>query len=82
MANELDNQITALTAEVTRNKDVEASAVALINGVTARIDAAVAAALAKGATPEELQAVTDLNTSLKKQNDDLAAAVVANTPAA
>ncbi len=76
----LDDQITALNAEVTKNTTVEKSALALIQGFSARLDAAVAAALAAGATQAQLTALTDLGTSLKANDDELAAAVVANTP--
>lgn len=67
-----------LAAEVERTKTVEASAVALINGIAARITAAVAAAIANGATAAELQPVTDEVTALKAANDSLADAVAAN----
>jgi hypothetical protein len=78
----LDDQITALTAQVKANTDVENSALVLIQGFSARLDAAVAAALAAGATPAQLQALTDLGTAIKTSDDALAAAVTANTPAA
>lgn len=74
--------LEALKAEVTRVKEVDESAIVLINGIAARITAAVAAAIANGATAEELAPVTDEVASLKSNNDALAAAVVANTPAA
>lgn len=67
MANELD----ALTAQVAANTTVSASALALINGIAARITAA-------GVDPAKLAALT---ASLKTDDDALAAAVVANTPA-
>ena len=78
----LDDQITALTAEVTKNTTVEKSALALINGISAQITAAVAAATAAGATPAQLASLTALNTSLNANDTELAAAVTANTPAA
>lgn len=68
----LDDAITALDAQVTANTDAEASAVALIQGLAAQI-AAVA-----GDGP----AVASLAAKLKVSADALAAAVVANTPAA
>jgi len=74
--------LDALKAEVARVKDVDDSAVALINGIAARISAAVTAAIANGATAEELAPVTDEVAALKSNNDALAAAVSANTPAA
>lgn len=78
----LDDKLAALQAEVTRNTTVEKSALALLQGIPALITAAVNAALAAGATPAQLQAITDLSTSLATNDDELAAAVAANTPAA
>lgn len=71
-----------LIAQVTRVNAVIPSAVALINGIQAKIDAAVAAALANGATSEELAPVSALSAQLSQEDDDLAAALAANTPAA
>lgn len=70
MAGELD----ALQAEVARNTDVDASAIALLTGLSAKIQALIDA----GADPVKLQAFAD---SLKASSDSLAAAVTANTPA-
>ena len=74
--------LTDLQAQVKANTDVEDSATLLINGIAARISAAVAAAIANGATASELAPVTDEIAALKKSADDLSAAVAANTPAA
>ncbi len=71
--------LQTLADQVKVNTDVEASAVLLIQGIAARIAAAVAAAIANGATPEELAPVTDEVAALKKSADDLASAVAANT---
>lgn len=68
MAQELDD----LTAEVTRNTEVDASARALLTGLSAKLDAAIAAG-----NPAAIQ---DLANSLRASNDTLAAAVTANTP--
>lgn len=78
----LDQKISDLNAAVTKEKTVVDSAIALINGFKARLDAAVAEAQAAGATPEELTALTDLSAAVGKNADDLAAAVSANTPPA
>ena len=78
----LDDKIAALTAEVANNTSVEKSAAALINGFAKQLADAVAAAQAAGATPAQLQSLTDLSTSLAANDSDLAAAVAANTPAA
>jgi hypothetical protein len=71
-----------LTATVTRATTVETSAAELINGFSARLQAAVDAALANGATAAELAPVSDLATALDTESDALAAAVAANTPSA
>ena len=64
--------LDALAAQVAKNTDVDASAVALLNGLSAII--------AKNANdPAALQA---LATSLKTSADSLADAVTQNTPAA
>lgn len=68
-----------LEAAVTRNTDVVNSAVTLINGIAARIQAAVDAALANGATADELAPVTAEVSALNASADALAAAVAANT---
>ena len=74
--------LSDLQAQVKANTDVDDSATLLINGIAARIQAAVDAAIANGATAAELAPITDEIASLKKSSDALAAAVVANTPAA
>ena len=66
MASELDT----LTAQVAANTTVIQSAITLINGIADRITAA-------GVDPVKLAA---LATSLKTDDDALAAAVLANTP--
>ncbi len=74
----LDDQITALTAEVARNATVEASALALIQGIPKLIADAVAKATAAGATPAQLASFTTLTSSLAAKDTELAAAVGAN----
>jgi hypothetical protein len=64
--------LAGLTAQVEQNNTVIGSALALINGFAAQLAAA-------GTDPAKLQALQD---SLKTQDDALAAAVAANTPAA
>ncbi len=68
MAGNLDD----LTAEVARNTTVEKSALALINGFSAQLAAA-------GTDSVKLKALRD---GLAANDDELAAAVAANTPAA
>lgn len=76
----IDDDLAALTAEVTNLTTVDASAVAALNGIGKIVSDAVAAALAAGATPAQLQAVTDAVAAIKAQNAALAAAVTANVP--
>jgi hypothetical protein len=78
----LDAQITDLTTEVTNETTVEKSALTLIQGIPALIAAAIAKASAAGATTAQLQALSDLQTTLAANDTELSAAVTANTPAA
>ncbi len=71
--------IDSLTAQVTATLGVEASALALINGFAARIQAAIDAALAGGATAADLAPITAEVDSMKASADALAAAVTANS---
>ncbi len=64
--------LTTLTAQVQQNTDVEASAIVLLNGLSAQI------ASIKN-DPVALQALAD---QLKTSSDSLASAITANTPAA
>lgn len=64
-------ELQALTDQVTANTAIAASAVTLINGIAARIDAAKT-------DPAALTALAD---SLRSSDTDLAAAIEANTPA-
>lgn len=77
----LDDEIAALKAEVAADVTVMGSAGKLIDGFGAQLAAATAAALAAGATDAQLQSLTDLQTTLAAEKDDLAAKVAANTPA-
>ena len=78
----LDQQIADLAAEVTQSTTVKNSVLALIQGIPALIAAAVVKATAAGATPAQLQAISDLQDSLANNDTVMAAAVVANTSAA
>lgn len=68
-------KIDDLTAQVAQNTTVIGSALTLIQGFSAQLDAAIAAAKAGNDT-----ALTQLATDLKTQDVALAAAVAANTP--
>lgn len=70
MAGELDT----LEATVSRNTEVDASAIALLTGLKQKLDEAIASG-----DPARL---TALSNSLGSSTDALAAAVAANTPAA
>jgi uncharacterized coiled-coil protein SlyX len=75
---QIDDEITALTADVAAEQGAVDSAVALLNGIAQKIADAVAAALAAGATPAQLQAITDAKTAIEAQTASLSAAVAAN----
>lgn len=64
--------LTELTAEVAETKTVSESAITLLNGLKAQLDAA-------GTDPVKLKELSD---SLDANSKALAAAVEANTPAA
>ncbi len=72
--------LDSLAAQVTATIGVEQSAIALINGIAARIAAAIQAALAGGATAAELAPITDEVASMQASATALSAAVAANTP--
>ena len=71
----LDNLATA----VTKIEGVADSAIALINGIAARIQAAVDAAIAGGASAADLAPVQAEVDGLNAKADTLSAAVAANT---
>jgi len=81
-ANSLDAQITALAQDVANETAADQSAITLIKGIPGLIAAAIAKAQAAGATPAQLQAISDLGQALTSNASQLGAAVVANTPAA
>lgn len=64
--------LTALTAEVARNTDVDQSAITLLNGLSDQLHALAT-------DPAAIRALAD---QLKGSSDSLAAAVAANTVAA
>ncbi len=71
-----------LEAQVAASTQVEGSAVLLINGFAARVQAAVDAAIAGGATAAELAPVQAEVDAMKASATSLSDAVAANTPAA
>ena len=74
--------LAELQAEVANDVTVMGSATTLINGIAARVQAAVDAALANGATREQLAPVSDEVATLNAGATALSAAVVTNTPPA
>lgn len=70
-----------MIAQVSADTDVENSALKLINGMGAAIQAGIDAAIAGGATAASLKPVQDAVDAQKAASDALAAAVAANTPA-
>jgi hypothetical protein len=71
LRNEMSQELDTLTAEVQRNTSVDQSAITLLQGLAAQIEALKS-------DPVKLQALAD---SLRGSSDALAAAVAANTPA-
>jgi hypothetical protein len=78
----IDDSITALQTDVTAQTTVLTSVQTFAAGIPAMIQTAVNSALAQGATPAQLQALTDLKTGLEANTAGFAAAIVAGTPAA
>lgn len=70
MGTELDD----LTAKVTASGDATDAAVILLTGIKAKLDAAIASG--------NPAALTALSATLGTNTDELAAAIIANTPAA
>ena len=77
---QLDDQITGLQTEMTNDTTVIESAVTFIQGVPALIAAAIAQALSAGATPAQLQPLTDLQNGLVTNDATLQEALTAQTP--
>jgi hypothetical protein len=85
---DIKDKIAALQTAVANETTVEQSAVTLLQGLSATIASLkqqLADAIANGASPADLQAVSDgldgLSASVASSTNDLAAAVTANTPA-
>ncbi len=74
--------LDALAAQITANASVVDSAVQFIGGVKGMIDAAVASALAGGATAAQLAPFTDLSAQMAAKDKALSDAILANTPVA
>ena len=72
--NDMAVDVSALTAEVTRNSDVTASVVTLVNNLAAQI-----ANIPPSTDPATQAALDDLKATLAANDDAIAAAVTANT---
>jgi hypothetical protein len=73
----MSTQLDALTAQVAASNSVAASAITLLNGLSAQLAAAIAAQ-----PQDDGAALAALSLSLSTETTSLAAAVSANTPAA
>ena len=82
MSTTMQTAIDSLSAQVAAETTVNASAVALINGFSPRLQAALDAAANAGASATQLQALNDLAASIETNTAVLSTAVVQNTPAA
>ena len=78
MEAKMTEQLESLVQEVAAYGTVTASAIALVDGMAARIDELVRTAGSGGIEPQRL---TDLATELRAQHNALADAVTRNTPA-
>jgi len=78
----LDDAIQTLNDRVTENTTIVGSTKVFIAGLFQQLMDALAAASNAGATPAQLQKLTELAAAVKANDDDLAAAITANTPAA
>jgi hypothetical protein len=78
----LDDKISELKDAVAADSTVHGSATALITGFAQRMADGIAAALAAGATQDQLQSLSDTISAIKAGSSGLADAVAANTPAA
>lgn len=81
MDKDLQAKLDKLTADVAALASAEHAAVALLNGLSEQLKAAIAAASGAGATPEQLAAFDALDAGITASTADLAAAVTANTAA-
>jgi uncharacterized phage infection (PIP) family protein YhgE len=76
----LTGEIGALHTSVNNTRGAVNSAIVLLNGIQARVEAAVAKALANGATQSQLAEMQQLATDLDAGTSQLAAAVAAVPP--
>jgi hypothetical protein len=72
---DMSTQLDALTAQVTATNSVSASAITLLQGLSAQLTAAIAAQ-----PTDDGAALDSLSSALDTQSTALAAAITANTP--
>lgn len=77
VASLLSDKIATLQADVTAQTTVTQSVITLLAGVPQLIADAVAKAIEAGATPEQLQSLTDLASGIEANTAGLATAVTA-----
>lgn len=77
---QLDDALATLVTAVQADTSAEQAALTFIQGVPGLITAAVTEALAAGATPAQLKAVTDAAATITANSGAIQAAIVANTP--
>lgn len=75
----LQDNIDVLKVDVTTLTSVDESAIALLNGLSTQLAAAIQAAIDAGATQAQLQSLADFHSTLTTQTSALADAVAANT---
>jgi len=77
---QLDDALATLLTAVQQDTTVAQSSLTYIQGVPGLITAAVAEALAAGATPAQLKAITDAAATITANGTAVTAAITANTP--
>jgi methyl-accepting chemotaxis protein len=82
MSDSITQELQQLVQNVQRLTDANASAEALLKGLHDSLDAALANAQNAGVDPQDLQELHDLNSQIAARTNELAQAVVQNTPAA
>lgn len=76
---DISDRLDALTASTQRVDDAVGSVQTFVQGIPALVQAAVDAAVAKGATPEQLAAFDELNARLSGDADKIVASLTTNS---
>jgi hypothetical protein len=77
---QLDDSIAVLQQDIANETAIDQKVLKLINGISQQVQTAVQNALAAGATPDELKALSDLHTTLQSEAAALVQAVAAQDP--